>query len=122
MKHYITVTGTHFRYGTDFLKPGMQLRLVKETNNEYDNEAIRVEVDGIGKIGYVANSVKTVIGDTMSGGRLYDRIGDTARAKVEYIFPNGLVCKVQKKDILYLPACFEHEEKDVEVSEEDIDE
>lgn len=103
MKHYITVTGTKMRFGTDFIKRGMQVRLIKEPENDYDKEAIRVEMEGIGRIGYVANSVRTVIGNTMSGGRLYDRIGNFATAKVEYVLPGGLVCKVKKKDILYMP-------------------
>ncbi len=37
---------------------------------------------GMGKIGYVANSPYTIIGDSMSAGRIYDRIDDKAKAKV----------------------------------------
>ena len=36
----------------------------------------------MGKIGYVANSPYTIIGDSMSAGRIYDRIDDKAKAKV----------------------------------------
>ena len=42
--------------------------------------------DGEGQItsaiGYVANSSYTVIGDSKSAGRLYDKIGKKAKAKV----------------------------------------
>ena len=49
-KIYFTVTGLKFRYGTDFLERGDIVRLVKEPDNEHDSEAIKVEIDGLGKI------------------------------------------------------------------------
>ena len=45
---------------------------IKREDNEYDKEAIKVIYEGLGKIGYVANSSYTVIGDSMSAGRIYD--------------------------------------------------
>lgn len=77
-KIFITLTGTKHYFGNDFLKKGMKIRLEKEPDNEYDKEAIKVTYEGLGKIGYVANSSYTVIGESMSAGRLYDKIGDTA--------------------------------------------
>ena len=74
MSMYFTITGMNHYYGMDFLKKKMKVRLVKEPDNEYDKEAIRVELKGLGKIGYVANSTYTVLGDSMSAGRLYDKI------------------------------------------------
>ncbi len=94
----ITVTGTGNYHGQEFLKPGMKLRLVKEPDNEHDREAIRAELKGLGKIGYVANSPYTVLGESMSAGRLYDRIGDTAKATVLYVLPRGIVCRVKGLD------------------------
>ena len=41
---YFTITGTKYRYGHDFMKPGMKVKLVKEPDNPYDKEAIRVEM------------------------------------------------------------------------------
>ena len=79
---YFTITGLGFRHGSEFLEPDMRVRLVKEPDNEYDKEAIRVEMEGLGLVGYVANSIKTVLGESFSGGRLYDRIGDTAHGRV----------------------------------------
>ena len=38
----------------------------------YDKEAISVNLAGLGKIGYVANSPYTVLGESYSAGRLYD--------------------------------------------------
>ena len=92
---YITITGTEFRYGSEFLKEGMKVQLVKEPDNEYDKEAIKVTLMPIGTIGYVANSVRTVIGDCFSAGRIYDRIGDEAEAEILYVLPNGVIAEVK---------------------------
>ena len=100
---YITIAGTRHHFGQDFIEPGMRVHLVKEPDNQYDKEAIRVEMDGLGLIGYVANSVYTVTGESMSAGRLYDRIGDTAAAEVLYRLPNRVLCEVDEEDILYTP-------------------
>ena len=60
-KVYFTLTGTKHYYGNDFLKPGMKLILEKEPDNEYDKEAILVKMEGIGKLGYVANSPYSLV-------------------------------------------------------------
>ena len=93
-KMYITIAGTEFRHGSDFLGKGDILSLVKEPDNEYDTEAIAVKVSPLGKIGYVANSVRTRIGETMSAGRLYDKIGDEAAAVVTFVLEQGIVAEV----------------------------
>ena len=94
----ITVTGLSFRYGSDFLKKGMKVKLVKEPDNEYDNEAIRVELKGLGHIGYVANSVHSVIKGCMSSGRVYDKIDDEYFAKIKFITGNMAIAKVLSSD------------------------
>lgn len=97
---YFTITGTNYCYGTDFAEKGMSVKMIKEADNEYDKEAIRVEVDGLGKIGYVANSYRTIIGDSYSAGRIYDKIGDTAIGKVLYTLPNGILCEIESDSLL----------------------
>ncbi|MEF9942532.1 MAG: HIRAN domain-containing protein [Lachnospiraceae bacterium] len=98
-KTYFTLTGTKYYFGKEFLEPGMKVQLIKEPENEYDNEAIRVEFKSIGKIGYVANSSFTVQGESLSAGRLYDRMGKQASAKVVLVLPQGVICKVSKKSL-----------------------
>ena len=61
---YFTIAGTNHWHGQEFIEPGMKEKLVKEPDNEVDSEAIKVEMPGIGQIGYVANSPYTVIGET----------------------------------------------------------
>lgn len=94
---YITITGTCHYHGQDFIEAGMTIRLIKDTDNEHDHEAIRAEMDGLGKVGYVANSPHTVIGESYSAGRLYDKIGEEAEAKVLYVLPRGILCTVREE-------------------------
>ena len=89
---YFTVTGTNYYYGNEYFKPEMKLQLIKEPDNKADKEAIRVELEGLGKVGYVANSSHSVLGDSYSAGRLYDKIGDSAEGKVLYVLPQGVLC------------------------------
>ena len=93
-KVFITLTGTKHYFGNDFLEKGTKIRLEKEPDNEYDKEAIQVKVKGLGKIGYVANSPFTVKGESMSAGRLYDKIGDKAKGKVVFVVDGGVVCMI----------------------------
>lgn len=99
-KIYFTITGLNHYYGSDFFKRRMIVKLKKEADNEYDQEAIMVQLEGLGKVGYVANSPYTVLGESMSAGRLYDRIGRKAYGRVEYILPKGVVCSIIDKGSL----------------------
>jgi hypothetical protein len=92
---YFTLTGTNHYYGSDFITEGMKVKLTKEPDNEYDKEAIRVDLKGLGKIGYVANSPYTVIGESMSAGRMYHLMKKKARAKVVLVTEKGILCKLK---------------------------
>ena len=96
LKIWFTITGMNHYHGDDFVKKGMKVRLEKEPDNRYDREAIKVLMDGVGHIGYVANSPWTVIGESYSAGRLYDRIGDTAKGKVKLVTARGILCTLKK--------------------------
>ena len=39
-KIFFTITGTCYRYGHEFIEPGMTVRIIKEPDNEFDKEAI----------------------------------------------------------------------------------
>ena len=92
---YFTITGLNYRYGNDFLKKGMKVKLKKGPDNKYDTEAIQVKVKGLGVIGHVANSTKTVLGDTMSAGRIYDRFDGKAKGKVVLVTDRRVICKLK---------------------------
>ena len=117
-KIFITLTGTKYYHGNDFLKPGMKVKLTKEPDNEYDKEAIKVSMKGIGDIGHVANSTYTVMGNSMSAGRLYDKIGDKATAKIVLVTPHGTICKVSKKSLIGRRMVKEDVDTDYEEVEE----
>lgn len=95
---YLTVTAMCFYHGVEFVEPGMRVKLVKEPDNRRDSEAIKVMLPGIGQIGYVANSTHTVVGESMSAGRIYDKIGDEAFGSVMYKLPSGLLCMLDQKE------------------------
>lgn len=97
-KIYFTIAGTNHHHGQEFIEPGMEVKLVKEPDNEADREAIRVEMPGVGLIGYVANSPFTVIGESMSAGRLYDKIGDRAEGTVLYVLSRGVLCELNEEE------------------------
>ena len=94
MKVYFTVAGTNHYHGQDFIEPGMKVKLTKDKKNDFDKEAIKVEMSGLGIIGYVANSPYTVLGESLSAGRLYDRIGKKAKGRVKMILPKGVLCVI----------------------------
>ena len=91
---YFTIAGCNHYFGSDFMEKGMKVKLEKEPDNEYDKEAIQVKIKGLGKVGYVANSPFTVKGESMSAGRLYDKIGDKAKGKVVFVVDGGVVCRI----------------------------
>ena len=95
---YFTIIGTNHYHGQDFLKTGIPVHLVKEPDNKYDSEAIKVELEGLGQIGYVANSPYTVLGNSYSAGRLYDKIGDTADGMILNVVTGGVLCYVENEN------------------------
>lgn len=95
-KKYFTIAGTNHHFGSEFMKPSMQVTLTKDPENEYDKEAIKVEMNGLGLVGYVANSTYTVLGESMSAGRLYDKISDTVTGTILYVLPQGVICYVNE--------------------------
>ena len=93
-KMYFTIAGCNHYFGNEFMKKGMKVKLVKEPDNEFDKEAIQVKVKGLGKCGYVANSSFTVKGESMSAGRIYDKIGNKAKGKIVFAIDGGAVCRI----------------------------
>ena len=91
---YCTIAGCSHYYGTQFMEKGMKVKLEKEPDNSYDKEAIMVKIKGLGKCGYVANSPYTVQGESMSAGRLYDKIGDKAKGRIVFVIGGTAVCRI----------------------------
>ena len=85
----ITILGTPQTGWRPKIKVGEIYCLVKEPNNEVDDEAIMVKTLIGEKVGYVANSSKTVARGTFSAGRLYDKIDDCAKVKIKVIMQDN---------------------------------
>ena len=91
---FATVVGLKNYKGNQVFKLGSIIKLIKEPDNDFDTEAIRCELNYIGKTGYLANSTKTVIKGTMSAGRIYDKIADVSFAEVKFIADDSVIAKV----------------------------
>ncbi|MCH3951668.1 MAG: HIRAN domain-containing protein [Acidaminococcus sp.] len=96
-KIYFTITATDFHLGAEVFKRRQKVYLKKDKHNEYDHEAIAVELPGLGIVGYVANSVRTVLGKSYSAGRLYDKFKKKAAGRVAYITEKGVICEFLEK-------------------------
>ena len=97
---YFTITGCNHHLGTKFFEKGMSVKLIKEPDNDWDKEAIKVEVDGLGTVGHVANSVHTVLGESYSAGRIYDLIGDNTTGSVVFVLDGGIICRLHERCII----------------------
>ena len=99
MRIYFTIAGSGHYFGQEFMEKDMPVRLEKEPDNDYDKEAIKVMMEGLGLVGYVANSPHTVQGESWSAGRLYDKIGDTAEGTILYVMDSGVLCFLEIPDV-----------------------
>ena len=77
------------------LRPGDVLILRKDLCNPYDDEAIAVYDDKDMKIGYVANSVRSVARGTCSAGRIYDQMKEEENCKVCFILDDVAIARLQ---------------------------
>lgn len=95
---FITILALNKFHGPKPLELEKIVKLVKDQDNSYDTEAIACEMRYFGKIGYVANSVNTVIKGCMSSGRVYDKIDDEYYARIRFITGNAAIAKVLTAD------------------------
>lgn len=97
MEILLTVVGIQYYCDEGDIEPGQEVTLIKEPSNKYDKEAIAVlsGSKGLEKIGYIANSIKTVAKGSYSAGRLYDKIPDSIKAKIILVLDEVAVCKVE---------------------------
>ena len=101
---FITITGQNHYLGLKPYKVGRIVKIVKDVDNEHDEDAIRVELPFIDTIGYVANSVNTVFAGTYSAGRLYDKIDEYAYAQIMFITHSSVISLVLSPDEVENPS------------------
>lgn len=118
--YFVTITGLNHYYGKKPFEIGRIIRLIKEPDNEYDNEAIAAILPFIDKIGYVANSTNTVYDGTISAGRLYDKIEDYAYGKVMFVTHSSAIVLVLDKEDVEESDEDENEEETVSVPANEV--
>jgi len=95
-KGYVAVVGCRNYFEPKMLKPGLVLKLIKEPENLFDEEAIRAELAPIGKIGYVANSIHTVPRGCYSAGRIYDSFETSCRGIIRFVVGETVILELIK--------------------------
>lgn len=91
---HVTVVGCHHYFGLRIFNPGMLVRLEREPDNKYDREAIKVVIDHIGKVGYVANSTRTIPLGCKSAGRIYDTFGKNTFGIVRFVTNHSVIVEL----------------------------
>jgi hypothetical protein len=91
---YVTVVGSKHYKGSAIFQVGQMIRLVKDYHNAHDDEAIAVEIDGLGQVGYVANSTYTVARGTRSAGRIYDTFDHDSYAVIRFILKGDAIAQL----------------------------
>lgn len=67
-----------------YISPGDRLRLFRESTNEYDKNAIRIEDENFHKLGYVPKDIAKKLAPEMDkGASLWGKVIDIARKKIE---------------------------------------
>ena len=89
---FITINHLDDFNGLSNIKVGDTLTLKKDLDNPYDDEAIEAYDSDYTKVGYVANSSRTVARGTYSAGRIYDQIIDGNECVVCFILHDTLIC------------------------------
>lgn len=95
---FITINAFSMFHGVKPFKTGKIMKLTKDTANTYDNEAIACEMRYFGRVGFVANSVNTVVKGCMSAGRVYDKIEDGYYAEVKFLTKSEAIAKILTMD------------------------
>ncbi|MCF0109974.1 MAG: hypothetical protein HUJ57_07925 [Erysipelotrichaceae bacterium] len=82
--NYITITALDRYLGSEVLSIGQVVTLEKEPTNRYDAEAIKVLANKT-KVGYVANSVYSVVRGTHSAGFIFREFEEKTCATIRFI-------------------------------------
>lgn len=92
--NYITIVGIHQFFGTELFKVGQTLYGIKEPDNVFDSEAIKVVTESDIPCGYIANSIHTVAKGCHSAGRIYDTFDDRCSMKVLFIVKDVVIAEL----------------------------
>lgn len=91
---YVTITGMNHYYGLQPFKVGKKLKCIKEPDNPYDSEAIKVVIKDVGKVGYIANAPFTKATGTLGAGGIGGYVKKKFKVEVMFITSSKVICKV----------------------------
>lgn len=91
---YVTITGMNHYYGVQPFAVGKKLKCIKEPDNPFDSEAIKVVVKGIGKVGYIANAPYTKATGTLGAGGISSCVKKKFKVEVMFITSSKVICRV----------------------------
>lgn len=95
---YVTVTGFSNFYGIKVFKIGRIIKLIKDRSNDYDSEAVAVELSQLGRAGYISNSVSTKAGGTRSAGFIYNLFDEYCYAEVMFTTRTKVIARIVATD------------------------
>ena len=91
---FITIVGTEHYLGVESLTIGQELILIKEPDNKYDDESIKVETESGATCGHVANSVDSVARGSHSAGYIYNSVNDNQKCKIVFILDERVIAEL----------------------------
>lgn len=120
-ERYVTITGFPHYYGKQPFAIGNLILCQKEPDNPHDQEAIRCVLPHIGTVGYVANSVHTQAGGTLSAGRIYEAVPGQFLVRVCFTTGSKIICRVEPDEEQTLFREFLFQGLDLDLSCLDMD-
>ncbi len=120
---YVSIVGFKNYYDKRPFAIGTKLLCVKEPDNVYDSEAIKVTFPVLGTVGYIANSIQTKANGTLSAGRIYEQVDEKFVVEVSFTTHSTVIARVtdDKADAMPVPAdgFFDEDEDDDELDDEE---
>ena len=116
---YVTITGMNHYYGLTPFKVGKKLKCVKEPDNPYDDEAIKVVMKEVGKVVYIANSPYTKATGTLGAGGIGGYVKKKFKVEVMFITSSKVICRVV--DGLKKKECIANENKEMIDNERNVE-
>lgn len=93
----ICITGTHHYMGLEPFKKGLVVELFEEAGNDYDPDAVRVEITGE-TVGYVANSPNTLVEGVKSASQIKRLFKNKIEAEILYIRNGNVIAKLIREE------------------------
>jgi len=92
----VSIVGVDYAINPNFLEIGDKVKLVKEPENQFDKEAVKALFHDK-KVGYVANSTKTVMRGCHSAGYILESVGvHGLNAEIILKHEHGLIALLDK--------------------------